>query len=76
VTVSLALEEQSSDVSTTVGLYVHNTQALLEREFSVYSWHNITEVVPVVAFWFIPCSQSAAWVLRFRKITDVSLFSV
>jgi len=28
VTVSHTLEEQSSDVSTIVGLYVHNTQAL------------------------------------------------
>lgn len=28
VTVSHALEEQNSDVSTNLGLYVHNTQAL------------------------------------------------
>ena len=48
----------------------------VRENFSVYSQHNITEVVPVVVFWFIPSSQSVAWVLRFQKITDVSLFSV
>jgi hypothetical protein len=38
----------------------------LRENSSVYSWHNITEVVPVVVFY----RQSAAWVLRFQKITD------
>jgi len=75
VTVSHALEEQNSDVRNNVGLYVHSPHSLREN-LSVYSQQNITKVIPVVTFLFIRSSQSAAWVVRFQTITDVSLFSI